>query len=72
MVKLMVALPIVPAGVTQVRLSPFAATETEVQFEPPTVTVAFARKPEPLSVIIVPPFFVPEVGVTDAIVGPSL
>lgn len=67
----MFAAPVDPAGVTQV--SELAEMiETDVQAEPPTVTVAPAAKPLPLTVIVVPPPVGPEVGEADVTVGAGL
>ena len=60
--------PAVPAGVTNVRLVPFAATMTFVPGTPPTETDA-ACKFVPVIVTVVPPAVVPDVGDMSVNVG---
>jgi hypothetical protein len=60
--------PATPAGVTQV-IEVSETTTTEVQAEPPTVTVAPAAKFAPVIVIAVPPVVRPVFGETEIRVG---
>src|SRR5205807_1727170 len=60
--------PARPAGVTAL-ISPSESTSTAVAAAPPIETLAGLRKPEPLSVTLVPPAVGPLLGVTEVTVG---